>query len=37
MNKIRNSAFFALAAAACTLLVPAVGVAATDAASLAAK
>jgi len=30
MNKIRNGAFFAIAAAACTLLVPAVSAAATD-------
>jgi hypothetical protein len=37
MNKTRNSAFFAIAATACTLSVPAVTVAATDAASLAAK
>ena len=37
MNKIHNGAFFAIAATACTLLVPAVSVAATEAASLAAK
>jgi hypothetical protein len=37
MNKIRNGAFFAIATTACSLLVPAVSVAATDAASLAAK
>jgi len=33
---MRNGAFFAIAATACTVLVPAVTAAATDAASLAA-
>jgi hypothetical protein len=36
MNRMRDGAFFAIAATACTLLVPAVTAAATDAASLAA-